>query len=56
MKLIREMEEKEAKIIVQNDGEKPGRCPNCDATGFSLKAKPGIIERTCKKCGDVKTF
>lgn len=37
---------------------KPGRCPECDNTKFSLRAEPGILIRTCetKGCGDVQIF
>lgn len=56
MKLMREMEEKETSVREQNGGERPGRCGECNGSGFSLQAKEGLIYRTCKKCGDVKTF
>lgn len=56
MKLQREWEEKQARKLEQNDGVRPGICSECGNSGFKLKAIRGIIERTCKKCGDVKEF
>lgn len=58
MKLKREKEEREARLLEQNNGARPGRCPKCDGASFSLKAEPGNLIRTCKNpvCRDEQRF
>lgn len=59
MKLKREKEEREAELLLQNDGEKPGRCPKCNGSSFTLKRESfGVLLRTCKNpdCLDERRF
>lgn len=55
-KLKREYEEKQAMEKEKAKQGKSGYCGECGTSGFTLKAKGGLIYRTCKNCGDVKTF
>jgi hypothetical protein len=59
MKLKREQAEREAELLQQNDGERPGRCSKCDGTSFTLKCESlGVLLRTCKNpnCLDERRF
>lgn len=56
MKLRREWEEEQAKKVDKPTGEKSGYCSKCGQPKFSLRVEKGILYRTCKNCGDVKTF
>jgi hypothetical protein len=58
MKLKREKEEREAELLEQNKGEKPGRCPKCDQSSFFLRCEAGVLIRTCKNpnCLDENYF
>lgn len=54
----REHEEQQAQLKKENQGELPGRCPECGKGKFTLRCEPGLLIRTCKNpnCLHEKVF